>query len=142
MSTIVIHPRISAENYKELKVITEQRQVPMGAVVEAALTKYLRPGPDADKDLLLRRFDKLNQKIGVLDVDLKIIWEMLALFIYAYLSNTPEVPTSQKKAALALGDRRYQQFMDEIIKKLSSTEGGLAATLDKLLDTRNDPKTT
>jgi hypothetical protein len=121
------------ENYKALKHIQQTRHVSIGEVVDAALSEYFAP-PEAKKDtaLILRRLDLLGQRQSVSEANLKILGEMIALYVRIFLTNTEEVPKDAKQAAIAKGTRRYNGYLDKVAANLAASEGKLAELLQQI----------
>lgn len=132
-TTQIIHPKVSLDNYKALKHVQQTRHISLGDVVDAALKKYFDPvSEDEDTALLIRRLDRLSKQQTILETNMKIIAEMMALYIQVFLTNTEEVPNDQLHAAIAKGNRRYSGFIDKVSKNLAQSEGKLREVLEAI----------
>ena len=128
----IIHPKVRVDNYKALKHIQQTRHVSIGEVVDEALTQYFAPpGEDEDTALLLRRLDRLGKQNSIMEGNMKIMAEMLALYIRIFLTNTDEVPKQNLQTALAKGNRRYKGFIEKVASDLATSEGQLSELLQK-----------
>jgi len=80
-----------------------------------------------------RRLDKLGRQFDMLDEDVAILGETLALFVQFWLTITPPLPDSAKRLARIKGNERFEGFMqtpgrrgDRFLKEISrEMPGGL-----------------
>lgn len=100
-------------------------------VVEAALAALLAP-EDREKAeaLVIRQLDRLARLLERLEWHTDLTNETLALFVRHWLTSTTPLPDGALAAAQATGKRRWEGFVDALVKRM---EGGakLAAELNR-----------
>ena len=90
------------------------------AIVADALKSYLdRRGARELDDLLKVRLDRQGSQLNRLERDQQIVMESLALFIRHYLTVTPPLPSSEQSAAHAVGQDRFQSFIDQVGRRIA-----------------------
>lgn len=95
------------------------------AVVTAALYQYFENAND--KELLLRRLDRLDQAAGQLLRGLDLQSEAFAVFIKIWFAHTPSIGADGRRAALAVSETRYRQFVEYVAARMAS---GMRFALD------------
>lgn len=91
------------------------------AIVDTALDRFLNPERDPSGDAaLVRRLDRMSQKLDRVDRDLSIMAETVALFVRYYLTITPPLPSGDQDAARALGRERFEMFVVQVGKRIAS----------------------
>ncbi|WP_291079140.1 hypothetical protein [Hyphomonas sp.] len=99
------------------------------AILEAALEQYLFP--DKDKDLesrLLSRLDAFDLRQGAIERDVALTMETLAHFVFYWLCRTDPLPEGERDAAQALGQRRFDYFIEQVASKLAN-EGSVTTRI-------------
>ena len=94
------------------------------AILEAALEQYLFP--EKDKDLesrLLSRLDAFDLRQGAIERDVALTMETLAHFVFYWLCRTDPLPEGERDAAQALGQRRFDYFIEQVASKLANEDG-------------------
>ena len=90
------------------------------AIVADALRSYLdRRGARELDDLLKVRLDRQGSQLNRLERDQQIVMESLALFIRYYLTVTPPLSESEQSAARAVGQDRFQSFIDQVGRRIA-----------------------
>lgn len=91
------------------------------AVVGEALQAWLSREAGIGIDPLIKaRLDRTSRSLHRLERNLHILIETLALFIRYQLSVTPPVAEAEQPAASALGQRRFQSFIDQVGRRLAA----------------------
>ncbi|QPI71974.1 CopG family transcriptional regulator [Sphingobium sp. Cam5-1] len=100
------------------------------AILVDAVTAWLnRRGASELEDRFAIRLDRLTQAIGRVDRDTFVILETLALFIRFELAiQTPLAENDQ--AGRALGAKRFEAFVTQVGRQVSTGRRTLAATSD------------
>jgi len=112
--------RLPADLVREATDFAARRRVPIGTVVENALTLYLSPdGEDKLEAAIGRRLDRLNRQMERLERHMTIANETLALFIRFWLTHTPPLPDTAQTAAQLKGRERYEGFIEALGRRLA-----------------------
>ena len=112
--------RLPTDLLRETSDFATRRRVPLGTVVENALTLYLSPdGEDKLEAALGRRLDRLNRQMERLERHATIANETLALFIRFWLTHTPPLPDTAQTAAQLKGRERYEGFVEALGRRLA-----------------------
>ncbi|MBI1208526.1 MAG: ribbon-helix-helix protein, CopG family [Azospirillum sp.] len=105
---------------ESLAALAAQRRLSRSSIVEAALASFLSPdAADRREAAFVRRLDRISRQIERLERDTGIAVETLALFVQFFLSVTPPVPEGRQDAARALGNKRYQDFVESLGRRLA-----------------------
>lgn len=116
-----INVHIRPETCRRLDLLAERPGVTKASVVDAALSAFLSPEHDDQRDAaILRRLDRLGRKLETLARDQAIATETLSLFVRYYLTITPPLPEADQRAARALGKERYSFFLRQLGKRLAA----------------------
>ena len=116
--------RLSTKLYDALCRVAESPGVTKTAILEAALEQYLLP--EKDKDLesrLLSRMDAFDMRQGAIERDVALTMETLAHFVFYWLCRTDPLPEGERDAAQALGQRRFDHFIEQVARKIVSGSG-------------------
>jgi len=107
----------------QLDALTAAPGTSKSAIVADGLRTLLeRRGSTELDDLLKGRFDRVNAHMNRLERRQDIILESFALFILYYLTITAPVPKTDK-AARAVGQDRFQAFVEQVGRRISSGQG-------------------
>lgn len=130
-----IHIRLSGPMVQKLRNETARTGVTATAIIEAALGRYLDPNAAALlEERLLQRIDQIDLRQGIMERDLAMCLETLGHFIFYWLIRTSPIPDGERDAAHALGQRRYDHFIQQVAGKLGK-ERGVVARLNTRLTT-------
>jgi hypothetical protein len=110
---------------------------------EEALDRRLNP----DKypfigDALLRRLDEQSRSFATLKRDTVIIAEMVSLFVRYFLTITPPLGEREQQPARALGKERFQVFVAQIGRRLTSDRRLVSEVLESIAAHNPDLLTT
>ena len=112
--------RLPTDLLREASDFAARRRVPMGTVVENALTLYLSPDNEDKLEAALgRRLDRLNRQMERMERHMTIANETLALFIRFWLTHTPPLPDTAQTAAQLKGRERYEGFIEALGRRLA-----------------------
>lgn len=90
------------------------------AITADALRDYLDRRATRDIDMLLKqRLDRINNYLGRLERDGRVVLETLALFVQHELTAQSSVPEPDK-AAQAIGRDRFAAFVDQVGRRIAS----------------------
>lgn len=123
---------------KLLKRAVKQSGATKSDIVNEALARFLDPAPENDPaEAVLRRLDGLAKAIRRLHRDVEIVAETLALHVRQFLMITPPVPKSEQQEAEKLGRERYEFFIAQIAKRITSDRGLVSEVMDRIAQTRS-----
>jgi hypothetical protein len=104
----------------ELEALTARPGTSKSDVVNAALQTFFKNrGTDQLEVRLKPRLDRLSDHLARLERDQQIALETLALFIRYQLTISAPLPASQLSSLQALGNERFQSFIDQVSRKLA-----------------------
>jgi len=90
------------------------------AITADALRDYLDRRATRDIDNLLKqRLDRINNYLGRLERDGRVVLETLALFVQYEMTNQAPLPEPDK-AAQAIGRDRFAVFVDQVGRRIAS----------------------
>ena len=116
-----INAYISHEVYKRLSEIAARPGVSKAAIVDSALAAFLSPDGDERRDaVIMKRLDRIDNRLDRLERDVLITSETLALFVRYMLTVTPPVPERDRQATQAKGRERFGQFLEQVAKRVAS----------------------
>src|SRR6185437_9991843 len=96
-------------------------------IVNDALKAWLkRRGSQEIDDLLKVRLDRMSRDIGLVRRDLEILLESHALFVRYQLTVTAPLPEADR-AALAVGNDRFERFIAQLGRQLAGGKRALAS---------------
>lgn len=123
---------LSAALTERLGLVAETHRLSKSDILGRALQTYLTQDADGHLTHLLALQQERNERTLVrLERDVAIATELLATFVRYFLTVTPPLPKSETEAARALGQRRFEQVIAGIARRLK-TDGALVA---RVLDT-------
>ncbi|WP_316979524.1 ribbon-helix-helix domain-containing protein [Shumkonia mesophila] len=114
------HLYLDDELTEQLEALAAKPGSSKSAIVADALRAFLaRRGARELDDLLKIRLDRINRQLGRIERDQQILLESLALFIRYQLTVTAPLPEADQAAARALGQERFQAFIDQVGRRLA-----------------------
>lgn len=108
---------------REVKELRVSRQQILESAIKDRYSKDAREDRDAQ---IVRRLNRLDTRQKVIEHDLEVIAEILALYMRMWLATNIEVPESQKSVLQAEGQKRYARFMESLLKRIGSGQSILA----------------
>ena len=84
--------------------------------------------PAAVRDVIRARLDRLSMQLGRIERDQQVIAEMLALFVRFQLTVTAPIAEADR-AARALGQARYDSFLEQVSRRLAGSAGTIEDVL-------------
>ena len=104
---------------REVKELRVSRQQILESAIKGRYSTETREDREAQ---IVRRLNRLDTRQKVIEHDLEVIAEILALYMRMWLATNIEVPESQKAALQAEGQKRYARFMESLSKRIGSGE--------------------
>ena len=125
-----LHVYLDDDLSERLDALAKKPGASKSAIVTDALKHFLSRGAAAEIDAVLKtRLDKVGRHLAKLERDQQIVLETLALFIRFELTVTSPLPDVDQAAARALGNERFNSFVEQVGRRLS---GGKSLTRDVL----------
>jgi hypothetical protein len=129
---------ISRALASKFDLVAEQRHGSKSAMLEEALRLCLEPEKvPGVEEVLVRRLDELHKVVGIVNRDVAIVTETLALFVRYFLMITPPLPQSEQESARLLGRERFQVFVAQVGRRLATDHRLVSEVLETI--TRNNP---
>ena len=122
----------------QLDLACKDRTKNKSKLTETALAQLLSPQRDNEQEgATPRRLDRISREINLIYRHQQIVIESFGLFIRHYLATSPPLPPSEQQAAQALGQQRFQRFIEQLGRRLASTTTLVTEITDQL--TQNNP---
>jgi predicted transcriptional regulator len=123
--------RLSPKLNDALCAAAERPGVTKTAILEAALQQFLFPEEDRGLEArLIGRMDAFDARQGQIEHDVALTMETLAHYVFYWLTRTDPIPEGERDAAHALGQRRFDFFIEQVAAKL----GGTRSVSNRLAD--------
>jgi hypothetical protein len=117
--------RMSMPLTEAVREFAASRRIPLQSVYEAAVTAYLSPGAQDQRDAMLgRQINRLSRGLESVDWNTKLLVAMLRYQIELDLSFLPEpVTEAERKIVTEKGTRRFDRFEQWLMRHLAEPEG-------------------
>lgn len=114
------HLYLDEELTEQLEALAAKPGSSKSAIVSDALRAFIaRRGANELDDRLRVRLDRVSRQLNRIERDQKILLESLALFVRYYLTVTVPLPEADQEAARALGQERFQAFIDQVGRRIA-----------------------
>ncbi len=130
--------RLRADLLRKLEEATRRPGVTKNALIEQALEEYFEPEIRHDlEERLLARLDGFEVRQGEIERDVALLLETLGQFVLYWLTRTDPIPEGEREIAHALGQRRFDYFIDQVARKVRRGGGigsqfGLTAEVNSI----------
>lgn len=119
-----INLRLAADIYAKLDEATQRPGVTKSAIIEQALREYFNPEPRMGlEQRVLARLNAFDIRQGEIERDVAFTLEALGQFIFYWLTRTDPLPEGEREAAQALGQRRFDFFIEQVARKADNGNG-------------------
>ena len=119
--------RLRADLHYKLEEATRRPGVTKNALIEQALQEYFEPEVRHGlEERLLARLDAFEVRQGEIERDVALSLETLGQFVLYWLTRTDPIPEGEREIAHALGQRRFEYFIEQVARKL--TQGHVLST--------------
>jgi hypothetical protein len=119
MSQYRLNLFIPPEHAKRLDELAIKKGISKSSIVAAALASWLSPeAADQREAVIVKRLDRLSRQFEKLERDQTIQIETLALFVRYFLTVCTPVPDAHQDAARAQGKARFEQFIEQLGRRL------------------------
>ena len=114
------HLYLDDELTEQLEALAAKPGSSKSAIVSDALRAFVaRRGAAELDDRLKVRLDRISRQLNRIERDQQILLESLALFVRYYLTVTAPLPEADQEAARALGQERFQAFIDQVGRRIA-----------------------
>jgi len=114
------HLYLDEDLTEQLERLAREPGASKSAIVADALRAFLaRRGARELDDLLKVRLDRTAKQLRRIERDQQILLESLALFIRYQFMVIPPLPETDQAAARALGEERFQAFIDQVGRRIA-----------------------
>lgn len=114
------HLYLDDELTERLEALAAKPGSSKSAIVSDALRAFIaRRGANELDDRLKVRLDRVSRQLNRIERDQQILLESLALFVRYYLTVTAPLPEADQEAARALGQERFQTFIDQVGRRIA-----------------------
>jgi hypothetical protein len=111
--------RLRADLLRKLEEATRRPGVTKNALIEKALEEYFEPEiRHGLEERLLARLDSFEVRQGEIERDVALLLETLGQFVLYWLTRTDPIPEGEREIAHALGQRRFDYFIDQVARKV------------------------
>jgi predicted transcriptional regulator len=119
-----VYIRMSENLTRSVRELAAARRVPLQAIFEAALSAYLSPGAQDQRDAMLsRQLNRFSRGVESVDWNTKLLVAMLRYQIELDLSFLPEpVTDEERKLVTEKGARRFDRFEQWLMRHLVDSE--------------------
>lgn len=130
------HLYLDDELTERLEALAAKPGASKSAIVADALRAFITRGAAIEIDPVIKaRLDKVSRTLARLERDQQVVLETLGLFIRYQLTVTAPLPESEQAAARAVGQDRFQHFIDQVGRRLAA---GKSVTTDVLARVSTD----
>src|SRR5665213_2343642 len=115
-----VYIRMSETLNLAVRELAAARRVPLRAIYEAAITAYLSPGAQDQRDAMLaRQLNRFSRGVESVDWNTKMLIAMLTYQIELDLSFLPEPSTEEERDTVSeKGARRFDRFEQWLVRHL------------------------
>jgi len=115
--------RLSPKLNDALCAAAERPGVTKTAILESALQQFLFPEEEQGLEArLIGRMDAFDARQGQIERDVALTMETLAHYVFYWLTRTDPIPEGERDAAHALGQRRFDFFIEQVAAKIGRGE--------------------
>lgn len=126
--------QLSTTLFQRLAAAADRRGIGKSMVLEAALERFLDPAPPIE-GLIHEHLDRINSQLDRLQSEFLIIAETVALHARYHLTVTPPMPRSLQREACVLGRDRFDEFAEQVDRRVRSGRTLLQETIERLGET-------
>lgn len=120
-----VNLRLDEKLHARLGETAASRKVSKTEVLEEALRLYFDPERNlALEDRVMTQLKSVERRMGRLEYDMQLSLETLGHYIFYWLVRTAPLPEQERDMAHALGQRRFDHFINQVARKLKE-DGGL-----------------
>jgi hypothetical protein len=111
--------RVTSAMLRQLEREGRGHGVTMTAIIETALQRYFDTEEIEPLDSrVIQRLDRMELSIVDIERDVAIGLETLQHYIFYWLTRTEPIPEGERDAAHALGQRRFDYFIEQVARRI------------------------
>lgn len=134
------HLYLDDELTEQLEALAAKPGSSKSAIVSDALRAFIaRRGASEIDERLKVRLDRVSRQLNRIERDQQILLESLALFVRYYLTVTAPLPEADQEAARALGQERFQAFIDQVGRRITGGRTLAGEVLGRTSDEEAEP---
>jgi predicted transcriptional regulator len=131
--------RLREDLHRKLEEATRRPGVTKNALIEQALQEYFEPATRHGlEERLLARLEAFEVRQGEIERDVALLLETLGQFVLYWLTRTDPIPEGEREIAHALGQRRFDYFIQQVARR--SVSGNRLS--DRILDPEAEHQST
>ncbi|MAN73837.1 ribbon-helix-helix protein, CopG family [Henriciella sp.] len=135
MSKPRINLRLAGDIYAKLDEATQRPGATKSAIIEQALREYFDPKIRMGlEERILERLNAVDIRQGEIERDVGFTLEALGQFVFYWLTRTDPLPDGERDAAHALGQRRFEFFVEQVAARIRQGR----SVADRLNDLESD----
>jgi hypothetical protein len=116
-----VNIRLSHDMHRTLEQMVLAPGVTKSAIIEDALRAYIDPTRTGGREqALMARLDQFDLRQGEIERDVALSLEALGQLALYWLTRTDPIPEGERDAAHALGQRRFDYFLTQTVRKAMS----------------------
>ena len=118
-----VNIRLSYEMHRTLEQMVLAPGATKSAIIEDALRAYLDPARTGGREqALMQRLDRFDKRLDAIERDTALSLETLGQYVLYWLTRTDPLPEVQREAAHVLGQRRFEYFLEQVARKVTSDD--------------------
>lgn len=118
-----INLRLATNIYARLDEATQRSGATKSAIIEQALREYFDPEAKSElEERILARLDAFDIRQGEIERDVGFTLEALGQFVLYWLTRTDPLLEGEREAAHALGQRRFDYFVEQVVRKVNGPD--------------------
>jgi len=135
-----VYIRMSSSLNLAVREFAAARRVPLKAIYEAAVSAYLSPGAQDQRDAMLaRQLNRFSRGVESVDWNTKLLVAMMRYQIELDLSFLPEpVTDEERKLVTEKGARRFDRFEQWLMRHLVDPDSLYSRTQARMTPTQDD----
>lgn len=120
MTRVRVHVRLPVNLYARLCEEAGATGMSQAKIVEDALLRRFDPDDHAGlAELVFNRMNRFDASQSRMEARIAETYETLAHFILYWLTRTEPIPDGERNAAQALGQRRFDHFIDQVARRIA-----------------------
>ncbi len=118
-----VNIRLSYEMHRTLEQMVLAPGATKSAIIEDALRAYLDPSCTGGREqALMQQLDRFDRRLNAIERDTALSLETLGQYVLYWLTRTDPLPEGERDAAHILGQRRFEYFLEQVARKVTSDD--------------------
>ena len=119
-----VNLRLDETLHARLGETAASRKISKTDVLEEALRLYFDPERNLVlEERVMKQLKSLERRMGQLEYDMQLSLETLGHYIFYWLVRTDPLPEQERDMAHALGQRRFDHFINQVARKIKDDGG-------------------